>query len=311
MQFEFPQTFDSLLEVCDYFKDERICHEFLAAQIWEGGVSCPHCKNDKAYKFSDGKRYKCAKCRKIFTATVGTIFENSNLSLKKWFMAMYLVGVNKKGLTGPGLARTIKVTARTAWFMLHRIRKALSPENEGKLMNVVMMDETFVGGKNKNRHKDKKVDYTDIAREYPDKTPVLGMLQYDGYLRTFVVRNTRNTTMHPLIYENVAKGTTLVTDEWVGYEGLTKDYEVETVHHSKGRFLTDAGFTTNALEGFWSHLKRGLIGVHHKVSRKHLQRYVDEITFKYNFRHFKPGDLFKLIITRCRKRLTYKTLISV
>lgn len=223
---------------------------------------------------------------------------------------MYLVGVNKKGLTGPGLARTIKVTARTAWFMLHRIRKAMVQEDEGKLMGVVQIDETFVGGKNKNRHKDKRIDYANLERNYPDKTPVFGMVQENGAVRAFVTRNIRNTTLYPLIKEHIAKNTTLVTDDWIGYQGLASEYEREVVEHAKGKFLTDLGFSTNRLEGFWSHLKRSIIGVWHKVSRKHLQKYVDEITFKYNFRNLKPSEMFSCIVSRVKnKRLTYKQLV--
>lgn len=151
------EDFDSLLEVYDYFTDEKKCLDYLATQRWVGEVICPHYEHNKVYAFSDNKRFKCAKCRQQFTAKVGTIFEDSKIAMRKWYVAIYLVTSHKKGISSHQLAKDLKVTQKTAWFMLQRIRFGLGTnEDMTKLKGTIELDETFVGGKNKNRHKDKK-----------------------------------------------------------------------------------------------------------------------------------------------------------
>lgn len=304
-----PAQFNSLLEVVKYFKTERICLDYLQEWRWKNGMECPHCGHEKAYKFSDNKRFKCAHCKKQFTATVGTIFENTKVSLIKWYLAIFLVGAHKKGISSHQLAKDIEVTQKTAWFMLQRIRKAMEQKTIVPLSGIIMADETFVGGKNKNRHLDKKAKLAH-GRMYWDKTPVLGLMEHGGQIKTFVVPDTQKETIAPIVKHVVEKGSVLVTDEWSAYKGLEHLYQHEPIDHSKLRYLSENGFSTNPLEGFWSHLKRAIIGVWHTVSKKHLQKYVDEITFKYNLRAEKYHTIMSSLLMNCGGRLTYKTLIA-
>lgn len=171
------ENFNSLLEVYDYFSDEQKCLDYLATQRWDGEIICPHCNHNKIYAFQDKKRFKCAKCRQQFTAKVGTIFEDSKVAMRKWFIAIYLVTSHKNGISSHQLAKDIKVTQKTAWFMLQRIRFGLGANvDTDELEGTIELDETFVGGKNKNRHADKKVENSQ-GRSFKDKTPVMGMLQ--------------------------------------------------------------------------------------------------------------------------------------
>lgn len=171
MHTRSPRNFDNLIDMVAYFNDDNNCRRYLIDWRWKGNISCPHCGNTKIYEFSDGRRFKCAGCRQQFTGKVGTIFEDSKVPMKKWFVAIYLITAHKKGISSYQLARDLKVTQKTAWFMLHRIRfgLGLNTEPEEQLEGIIELDETFVGGKNKNRHKDKKVEQSQ-GRSFKDKT---------------------------------------------------------------------------------------------------------------------------------------------
>lgn len=303
-----PNAFNSLFDVVEYFKDEKTCLAYLQEWRWKGEMECPHCGHEKAYKFSDGIRFKCADCRKQFTAKVGTFFQSSLVPLKKWFMAMYLLGTDKKGISSYQLAKAIRVTQKTAWFIMQRLRRAFEQQTIQPLKGVIIADETFVGGKNKNRHIDKKVRNSE-GRGFKDKTPVLGLLEMGGILKAIVVPDTKAASLQPVVKHIVEKGSILVTDEWNGYAGMNKHYDHHVVDHTRKNYVDDQGFTTNPIEGFWSHLKRAVIGVWHYVSKKHLQRYVDEIVFKYNFRMANFGEMLQEILSKCGRRLTYKKLV--
>jgi transposase-like protein len=300
--------FNSLIQLSNYLSDEDKCLQYIEEWRWKGTIHCPHCGMDKIYRFRTRKIFKCKSCNNQFSVKVGTIFEKSKVELKKWILAIYLNGANKKGISSHQLAREIEVTQKTAWFMLHRIRKALVPDTSEQLEGVVMSDETFVGGKNKNRHADKKFKNAQ-GRSFKDKTPVLGLMQTDGDVRCFVIGETSKEDMHPLIRQHVKVGSVFVSDEWRAYIGIEDAFQHEVVRHNKKQYLSDAGFTTNALEGFWSHLKRTIFGIYHNVTRKHLQRYVDEISFRYNTRLLKQGERFELTMSRINTRLTYKQLV--
>ena len=172
------KSFNSLIELTDAFPTEEVCLKYLESLIWEDGVVSPFDPESKVYVCSNN-RYICKNTGKSFNVKTGTIFENTKLPLRKWFMAIWLVLSHKKGISSLQLSRDIKVTQKTAWFMLQRIRECLMCKNEGRLENEVEADETFVGGKNKNRHKDKKVKKCQ-GRSFKDKTPVLGMVERKG-----------------------------------------------------------------------------------------------------------------------------------
>lgn len=307
-----PENFNSLLELIEYFKDEQTAVEYFQKMRWENGIICPHCSHAKVYNFSDNKRFKCASCREQFTVKVGTIFEDSKIQLRKWFVAIYLITSHKKGISSHQLAKDLKVTQKTAWFMLHRIRFAL---NQGSFEvlgsedgGIVEIDETFVGGKNKNRHADKKVENSQ-GRSYKDKTPVLGMIERGGILKAMQVPDTKAETIQPVIDKEVKAGTSVMTDEWWGYRKLHIAFQHALVNHGAKEYVI-GDIHTNTIEGFWSLFKRSIIGIYHSASSKHIQQYVDEAVFRYNTRGFKEGQRVNFMLTKTNCRLTYNNLIK-
>ncbi|MBX9449813.1 MAG: IS1595 family transposase [Taibaiella sp.] len=327
-------SFNTLLQVSEYFSDQQNCIDFIKEVRWNGELKCAHCGHDKVYTLNGkNKRYKCAGCKKQFTIIKGTIFENSPIPLKKWFITIYLLVTRKKGISSIQLSKDIGVTQKTAWFMLHRIRFMLRDSIiENKLKGIIQLDETFVGGKNKNRHWDKKVKNSQ-GRSFKDKTPVFGMLeQEESYyierphkviegrtvrekvvtkrktLRCKVVKNTRAKTLKPIIYQSVERGCTIVTDEWQAYNGLNGIYEHYIVNHKEKQYATD-GYSSNGVENVWSHFKRAIIGVYHNVSRKHLHRYVSEFEFRYNNHLLKGEELMQTAFVNFERRLTWRQLL--
>ena len=306
-----PEDFDSLMELMNYFDTEAKCVAYFQQRRWGNTPICHHCGHDKAYRFSDGIRFKCAKCRKPFTVRQGTIFEDSKVPLRKWFIAIYLVTAHKKGISSHQLARDISVTQRTAWFMLQRIRHKLGVDNDPneELEGVVEVDETFVGGKNKNRHYNKKVKNSQ-GRSFKDKTPVLGMMQRDGKVKTVVIPNTQGDIIQPILQQVVKEGSTVITDEWMAYKGLDKQYTHHVVNHGSGQYAIGKLIHTNTIEGFWAWLKRAYNGVYHYMSRKHLQQYAHEVTFRYNTRMMRGSERLNFALSLDSGALKYKQLIA-
>lgn len=294
----------SIIEVFEYLSDERRCLELLYQLRWSEGVKCTFCKHLKIYVLNGkNKRFKCAKCKKQFSLIKGTVFENSPISLQKWFTAIYFMMSDKKGISSMQLSRYLKVTQKTAWFMLQRIRYMVRQKSmKTKLKGLIQIDETFVGGKNKNRRWDKKVKYSQ-GRSFKDKTPVIGMLDDNGRVQTKVVRDTKAHTLQPIIRRIVEPNSIIVTDEWKAYNGLSDKYEHTIVDHKRSQYVNDQGFTTNGIEGVWSHFKRMIIGVYHKTSRKHLQKYCDEFTFRYNVRSISDFEKFQQSFQKVEGRL--------
>ncbi len=298
--------FNSLLQVLDFFKEEETCKRYLANKRWSLGVTCPHCESKKVYTTNRG--YKCAnkECYKKFTVISGTIFENTKIGLRTWFAAMYLCTAHKKGISSLQLSRDLNITQKTAWFVLHRIREMLSENAPELLEGTVEVDETYVGGKNKNRHANKKTKEGE-----KDKTAVVGVLEREGNVSTYVVDETTGEVLQGIMRAKVSTSATLITDAYKSYHGLGKDYKHVTVKHSEGNYVTEGVFHTNNIEGFWSLLKRGIIGIYHNVSPKHLHRYCDEFGFRYNSRKFKDTVRFELSIERASgRRLKYTDLIN-
>lgn len=307
------QHFKSLLELITFFKSEEVCLKYLEEERWPDNIFCPHCGTTGVYRFSDGKRFKCSACREQFTAKVGTIFEGSKIPLQKWYVAIYFLTAHKKGISSHQLGRDIQVTQKTAWFMLQRIRFAFGiDDTEVDPNDEVQLDETFVGGKNKNRHKDKKVKNSQ-GRSFKDKTPILGVMKINkegSIVKCFVISNTRAEEIQPILRSIIPAGTKVISDEWHAYHGLNDTYEHCVVDHGKKEYVNTAGDTTNTLEGFWTWLKRAYTGIYHFMSRKHLQFYADEVAFRYNTRLKTEAERFSQLINSVNCRLTYKTLIS-
>lgn len=331
------KDFKSLFDLMEAFPTEQSCIDHLTLLRWrDGNIESPFNSKSKVYTCK-GNRYKCKESGKYFNVKTGTFFEDSKIELRKWFIAIYLVSNHKRGISSYQLAEDIGVTQKTAWFMLHRIRAAfgLSIENDDDQLNgTVEADETFVGGKNKNRHKDKKVPKSQ-GRSFKDKTPVLGLLQRaevqtvtrkhkfikgklveekivikDSKIKGFVVSDTKRSTLQPIIFKNVELDSRFMSDEWHGYKGLNQYYDHNIVDHAKKEYVNpnDPTIHTNTVEGAWSHLKRAIIGIYYQVTKKHLQKYVDGFAFRYNTKLLDSGSRFNLVLSSSNVRLKYADL---
>lgn len=236
--------------------DDESCRKYLELIRWNGVPSCPHCDtvNEAHYKLKTKGEfkglYKCKDCKQRFTVTVGTMFEGSHISLRKWFIAMYIFSSHKKGISSHQLANDLGITQKSAWFMLGRIRLAFGVKDISKKIDgIVQTDETFVGGKNKNRHADKKVEESQGC-SVKDKTPVMGVIQPNGKVFLSVVPNTKASTLKPIIEKLVQEGSVVVTDEWLGYK---KDWTTNMSTLSLTTRITNmfgAHFTQTALKTF-------------------------------------------------------------
>ena len=302
------RDFDSLFELLDYFTTEEICQEYLAVLRWSGVTTCPYCDSDRVNELKGTtKRYKCYGCRKQFSVKVGTIFHNSKISLRKWFVAVYLVTAHKKGISSHQLARDLKITQKSAWFVLQRIREVYKPTNE-IFSNEIEIDETYIGGKERNKHIKNRTPNTQ-GRSIKTKKPVLGILERNGKVYAIPVKNTKGSTILPIMRDKVEFGSNVYTDEYRPYRQLSNDFNHSFVKHSASEYVSGT-VHTNSIENFWSHLKRGIYGIYHHVSDKHLEKYVNEFTFRYNNRGLSEGSKFDIAIANgVDKRLDYKTLI--
>lgn len=301
------QQFKNLKQVITYFSDEKVCLAYLEQQLWKGKPVCPHCGSAKVYRLANGKQFKCGNkktCDRKFTVLVGSIFENTKVSLTTWMPAIYLCTSLKKGISSHQLARTLQVTQKTAWFILHRIRLMMGEPNPEPLEYLVEVDETYVGGKfdNMNRGRRKKWQ----GKGVDNKVAVMGMVQRDGKARLKVIGN---ASFKEMVRQYVDTTAVIVTDAHLGYVGLKDEYaRHEAVNHSESEYKRDI-FYTNTVEGFFSQLKRGLIGTYHQVSPKHLHRYCDEFSNRYNTRKLKDPERFAQTIQQSKGRLTYADLI--
>lgn len=299
--------FNSIIDLLNAFPNEQVCIDQLEALRWNGNIVSPFDSTSKVYKCKDNK-YRCKNTGKYFNVKTNTLFDNTKIELRKWFLAIYIVTSHKKGISSMQLAKDIDVTQKTAWFMLQRIRNCFGiDDNDSQLDNEVEIDETFVGGKNKNRHLSKKVENSQ-GRSFKDKTPVLGLIERGGQLKAKVISNTKCETLTPEIIKIVKYSASVITDEWLGYNSLKHLYNHSYVKHNEGEYVNGRVYT-NTIEGFWSLLKRGIIGIYHFTSKKHLQRYIDEFVFRYNTRDNSTRNRFNSFLCNMTNRLTYNELI--
>lgn len=308
-QHKTPFEFDSVIELLLEFPNDKVATAYFAQMRWDGKPVCPHCGNEKCYTYQDNRRFKCASCKKQFTAKSGTIFADTKIGMHKWFVAIYLLVSHKKGVSSHQLARDIKVTQKTAWFMLHRVRHALvSGSFEAPAKGVAQADEVYIGGLEKWKHGDKKTQGTQ-GRSTKTKTPVIGVRDGHGNVFAKKVDDTKRETVQEFIRENVAKGSILMTDEYQAYVGLEGDYDHRICEHKAKEYVSPWDTTTNGIENYWMHLRGMIRGTHHYVSDNHLDKYICAQSFRYNHRNITEWEKFALTLDKTNgKRLTYSQL---
>lgn len=296
------------------FKDPDTARDYLEALRWPDGAFCPHCGSIKKPMKLQGEKcrpglYKCSEyqCRKQFTVTVGTVFERSRVPLNKWLLAVYLMSSSKKGISAHQIHRMIDVTYKTAWFMCHRIREAMTESPDGKLGSgggTVEADETFWGN-NKPRGQKK-------GRGYHHKMKVVSLVERGGIKRSIQTQRVSASTLAPILREHISPDANLMTDEASAYTLVGREFASHGItSHSKDQYV-DGNTHSNTVEASFSLLKRGLVGTFHHVGEQHLQRYCDEFDFRWNYRSangYEDSDRADMILRGISgKRLTYQTI---
>jgi transposase-like protein len=301
----------SLQEAILYFSNPDNCVDYLAVRRWpDGVVKCPICGSDSVSAFNPTRRtWKCSShhAKREFSIKVGTVMEDSPIGLDKWLTATWLVINCKNGVSSYEIARDVKVTQKSAWFMLHRIRLALHDETLGKLSGEIEVDETFIGGKARNMHVDKR-ERRITGTGGKDKTIVFGALERGGKVRAAVVTNRKKSGLQPQVKAHVEAGSALYSDALLSYDGLATEYAHQVIDHAEK--YVDGKVHTNGLENFWSLLKRGISGTYVSVEPFHLFRYLDEQVFRYNNRKdIDDSGRFNLAVSQIvGKRLTFAQL---
>lgn len=297
---------ETLIEAIRYFDDLDVCTDFVAQLRWPSGPICDRCDGAEHSYLTTRRLWKCKACRRQFSVKVGTIFEDSPLGLNKWLPAVWLIANSKNGVSSHELGRALGVTQKSAWFMLHRIRLALQAGSFDKIDGTAEVDETFIGGKARNMHADKrKQKITGTGGK--DKTMVVGALERGGKVRARVAADRSKETLQAFVRDNVAEGATVYTDALPSYTGLDKDYTHETVDHAVE--YVSGQVHSNGIENFWSLLKRGLHGTYVSVEPFHLFRYIDERVFAFNNRELTDLGRFALALgSVSNRRLTYNKL---
>lgn len=313
--------FKSVTDFIKHYDTEDKCRKALELIRWNGQPACVCCGSTNVYRFKDNRRFKCAEkeCRKLFSVTVGTVLENSKLPLTKWFYAMYICLNHKKGISSHQLSRDLGITQKAAWHVLHRIRTMVKAKAPQMLKGTVEADESFFGGKASNKHAKQRRLMFEKGTGYVHKTAVMGLVERGGNVVAFRISEAKGFVMKPHVRRIVDKNAMLVTDGFGGYKDLDKEYQKHIViNHANGIYgfevYTNGEFVkyhTNTIEGFWSQMKRGVYGIYHQVSPKHLDRYCDEFVFRYNTRKTTNSNRFFIGLKQTEGcRLKYADLIA-
>jgi transposase-like protein len=289
----------NLVELVEKFSDEKKCRAYLEGLRWPDGVKCPRCQSAKVYRVIDRDQFDCDSCRYQFSVTAGTIFNDSHLPLWKWFIAVYLMMESKKGISACQMQRTLKVAYRTAWYLCHRIRKAIEEVKvKPKLTGVVEVDETYVGGKYDARR----------SREKYDKQAVIGLIQRGGTIEARTIKSASRKVHTGIVRSRVDKGATVYTDEYPAYKSLSETHKHDTVMHHRDEWARGEVYT-NSVENAWSLFKRSIVGSFHQISRKHMDAYLDEFEWRFNNRenHFVFRDTLMRLLSS--KQMEYRQLV--
>ena len=314
-QSQTIQTPESLQEAMTYFADEDRCIAYLVAMRWPDGVTCPTCGSDKVHYLATQRRWKCKTkhARQQFSVKVGTVMEESPISLTKWLLAMWMLANCKNGISSYEVARHVKVTQKTAWFMLHRIRLAMQDNTPEKLSGQVEADETFIGGAARFMHKNVRDRKIKGQTGGVGKTAVMGLLErgrgnQKSRVQATAIKKTDKKHMQKEVRDRIEKGSELHTDEHGGYRGMEEEYTHEVISHAAEEYVR-GHVTTNRIENFWTLLKRTIKGSYVSVEPFHLHRYLDEQAFRFNERGGKDPDRFvNVACSVAGKRLTYQKL---
>lgn len=294
----------STFQLFELIPDEETARKYLEARLWPNGVKCPTCKSGERITARKGGYYRCNACKLDFTVRTGTIFGRSHVPLHKWVYAIYLLVTARKGISSMQLAKEIGITQKSAWFVLQRLREACGGKLT-KLQGTIEIDEAYFGGKEENKHESKKRKQ---GRGAVGKSAVLGMRERGGKTKAMPIDTPSIEQIQGAIYQNVETGSTLFTDTHGAYNDLNSLlYDHESVNHSQGEYKRGA-VHTNSIESVWALLKRGVYGVYHQVSDKHLGRYVDEFAFRLNEGNVANHTLTRLdsfILAVTDKRITY------
>lgn len=305
----------NLATLSPLFADEDAARQFIESLRWPSGPVCPHCGHDKVYtvKAKAGSRkpardglYKCAspKCYKQFTVRVGTIFEDSHLPFTVWLMAFHLMTSSKKGVSSMQLHRELGISLKSAWFVSHRIREAMTDRGPFELLKgTIQADETYVGGKPRKGSGNQRYG------RGTKKAPVMVLVEKDGRARTKCIDRLTSKELKGAIREHCEPTSKIVTDEFPSYRGLDKEFigGHSIVHHSSENYVNAEGEHTNTAESFFALLKRGHYGIFHSLSKQHLQRYCNEFAFRWNYRKVSDGGRMIAAIEGAEgKRLMYK-----